>query len=171
MAVCLLYLFPLSHMFEQEDEISYLVAFQSVTDFVDRVRDKGYITPRMYNEFEERLSATGNSYDIDMQHARKRYTPVYQDPANASTFQNRIEVHDEIWYQSQIMQILFPDNALPMDQSERRYELHIGDMFEVTIKNKNPTQAGVFHSFLTQQEDSSTRIFIPYGGMVRNEDD
>lgn len=170
LAVCLLFLFPLSHTYEQEDEISYLVAFQAVTEFVDSVRDKGYITPRMYNEFEDRLSATGNSYDIQMQHARKRYTPVYQDPANPSTFQNRIEVHDEVWYQSQIMQIIFPDNSLAMDQLERRYELHTGDLFKVTIENQNATQAGVFRSFLTQQEDSSSRILIPYGGMVRNED-
>jgi len=170
--VLLLYVWPTSESFERQDDISYLTAFKAVTIFVDSVRDKGYITPIMYNDFVKQLNLTGNEFDIQLEHNHKRYNPVYIDPANQGTFQNTFNVDFEGFYTNQIMPILFPVNSVaPKTDESRKYKLSVSDYFTVKIMNKNKTNAGIIRDFLNGSSSSSnTRIYIPYGGIVTNED-
>jgi len=61
------------------DDVYEIVVLNAVTQFVDSVSDKGYITPTMYNQFTSQLALTGNTYDIQMEHLHKRYDPIYND--------------------------------------------------------------------------------------------
>jgi hypothetical protein len=170
-ACLLLFVFPLLNSYEQEDQISYNIAYKSTTTFVDAVRNKGYITPKMYNDFTESLSMTNNIFDIQLEHESKRYNPLYTDPANMATFNNGFEIYYDSTYTDQILAKLYPNNNLPITDISRRYYLQIGDQFNVTVKNKNVTKAMLIRNFLTGSSSSNpTRIFIPYGGMVQNED-
>lgn len=170
-ACALLYVYPALNSYERQEQIAYNIAYKAVTAFVDSVRNKGYITPTMYNDFNKQLAATDNMFDIRMEHDRKRYNPAYADPANASTFQSKYEVYYEGFYTERIMSTLFPDNSLPAADKSRYYYLQVGDMFTVTIKNKNMTKAALVRDFLTNGNTGDpTRIYIPYGGMVQNED-
>lgn len=170
LAVLLLYIFPITHTFEEQDDISSMVAFKAVTEFVDSVRDKGYVTPTMYRDFDRRLAATGNIFEVQMEHGHKRYTPIYEDPTNQATFKNEFIVDYDNFYQSQIMGVLFPDNMLPADHSLREYRMNIGDFFQVTVRNTNKTNAAILKDFLNNGSSARHEIYIPYGGMVRNED-
>ncbi|CAH0121175.1 hypothetical protein PAE9249_03701 [Paenibacillus sp. CECT 9249] len=169
-AVLLLYIFPISQSFDKQDDISYLIALQSVTGFVDAARDKGYVTPTMYNDLERRLAATGNAFRIEMEHLHKRYYPVYGDPADPRTFEHEFAVDYEGFYTHQIKAILFPDNTLAPDDPARRYLMNAGDFFRVSIVNTNKTNATVMRDFLNNGHTERGTIDIPYGGMVRNED-
>ena len=174
LAVLLLYIYPISESFERQDDVSYVVAFRTVTNFVDSVRNKGYITPTMYNEFHEQLHATGNTYDVQMEHYHKKYDPVYQDnlfdPTQPSTFQGDFQVNDDGFYNEQIFKVLFPDNADPKDSKTRRYRMSVGDLFKVTVVNTNRTNATVLRDILNNGNSPTEKIVIPYGGMVQNED-
>lgn len=172
LAVLLLYIWPTSEAFERQDDISYLVAFNSVTSFVDSVRNKGYITPKMYNDFTTELSLTGNLYDIEIEHKHKRYNPVYIDPANPNTFQDSFNVDYEAFYEKQILSVIFPANSTAgKTDDSRKYKLTEGDYFSVKIQNTNKTNAGRLREFLNGGfSPSNLRIYIPYGGMVTNED-
>ena len=169
LAVVLLYLYPASEALERQDDLAYLMVYKSVTSFVDAVRDKGYVSPVMYNDFFNQLAATGNTFDIQLEHDQKRYTPVYTDPADASTFQNRITTDYDGYYTPQIMGVLFPDKTDPIDSPSRVYKMEVGDFFNVTVKNTNTTGATVLRNFLTNG-DQETKIAVTYGGMIRNED-
>ena len=170
-AVLLLYIFPISAAFDHQDDVSELVVLRAVTAFVDAVRDKGYISPEMYNDFVQALNATGNTYDIQMEHGQKRYDPVYDDPLRPETFRGEYAVHYEMFYNAQILPVLFPDNAAGKDDPSRRYRLAVGDTFYVLVKNTNRTNGTILHDFLNNAGSTHVKIFIPYGGMVRNEDD
>jgi hypothetical protein len=170
-ACALLYLYPTFHTYEQQDQISYNVAYKSVTNFVDAVRNKGYITPAMYKDFTSELAVTDNIFDIRMEHHQKRYNPVYTDPGNGATFQQTYEVYYDGFYTEKIMSRLFPNNSLAVTDPNRRYDLQVGDMFTVTITNTNVTKATLVRDFLTHTSTGDPlRIYIPYGGMVVNED-
>lgn len=168
-AILLLYVFPISAAFDNQDEVSELVALREVTAFVDAVRDKGYITPTMYTEFEQALQATGNTFDIQMEHGHKRYDPVYSDPARSETFQGEYAIHYDTFYNSQILPVLFPNSTVVKDDPARRYKLQEGDTFLVTVKNTNLTNGTILHDALNNASSPSEKIFIPYGGLVRNE--
>jgi hypothetical protein len=170
MAILLLYMFPISAAFDQQDDVSELVVLRATTSFVDAVRDKGYISPVMYNDFLQAIHATGNTFDVQMEHGQKRYDPVYDDPTRPETFRNVYAVHYDTFYNAQILPVLFPDSAAGKDDPARRYRMHAGDTFYVVVQNTNRTNGTIMHDFLNNANTSHEKIFIPYGGVVRNED-
>ena len=170
-AVMLLFLYPTYQAYEQHDRIAFQVAHKAVTEFVDAVRSKGYITPSMYEDFMEALDTSGNLYDVQMQHDRKRYNPIYTDPADSGSFTGQFEVYYDSVFTEDIMKVLFPDNSLPKDDPSRIYRLKVMDYFSVTVKNTNTTKATLVREMLNGfVSGDTTRIFITYGGMVLNED-
>lgn len=170
-ACLLLYLYPVSQSYEQQDQISYNIVYKSVTTFVDSVRSKGYISPAMYNDFMNELDKSGNLYEIEMQHDQKLYNPVYDNPSDASTFQNRYEVYYDSVYTEDILSVLYPENELPVSDSERKYLLKQYDSFSVTVTNSNTTKATLVRNLLNLSDSGNkVRIYLPYGGMVLNED-
>lgn len=171
LAVLLLYLYPISDSYEKQDEISYMTANKLVVNFVDAVRNKGYVTPMMYNDLVQALNLTGNTFDIQLEHQHKRYNPIYTDPANSATFQAAFNIDYDGYYHEQIVSVLYPNNTLPLDDSSRMYKLTVGDYFGAIVKNTNRTNATLIRDFLNQSNTgNNTRIHIPYGGMVLNED-
>ncbi|PWK05007.1 hypothetical protein [Tumebacillus permanentifrigoris] len=173
LAILLLYIYPMSEGFERQDDISYMVALKSVTSFTDAVRNKGYITPQMYNDFFDELQKTGNTFEVQMMHQHKRYDPDYTDTTPSSptpTFKGTYTVNYEEFYSQQIMERLFPDNNRGLEDPTRRYLLQAGDFFKVTVVNTNKTSASLMRDFLNNGTSQTEKIVIPYGGMVLNED-
>ncbi len=76
LSILLFFVFPIYISYEKKDDISHAMASKIVHLFVDTVRNKGYVAPEMYEDLTEMLTMTGNSYDIQMTHAKKRYDPV-----------------------------------------------------------------------------------------------
>lgn len=168
LAAILLYLVPTYTSFQRQEDISQLIAQQAVVTFVDAARNKGYISPTMYHDFQNMLRSSGNDYKVEMVHSRKRYDPIYSD---SNVFQNDIQVSYDEFIEQDILKILFPENTLPDDDERRMYKMRVGDFFKVTITNINKTNATTMKEFLTGTHvgDVAT-IVIPYGGMVYNED-
>lgn len=171
LAILLLNLYPIAAAFEQQDDVSELIVLRATAAFVDAVRDKGGITPAMYNDFTASLAATGNTFDIQMEHESKKYVPVYEDPARPETFQGAYELQMDAFYNAQILPVLFPEHEARLDASSRRYRMHVGDRFTVTVRNTNRTAGTLFFDFLNHTSSPVEKMMIPYGGMVRNEMD
>lgn len=72
----LLFIFPVYLAYEKKDDISYALAMRYTQDLVDEVRNKGYITEYMYEDYRAKLKVTGNSYDIELTHEYNRYDPI-----------------------------------------------------------------------------------------------
>jgi hypothetical protein len=171
LVILLLYIAPLLHNFQQQDELSSMIVKNAVVKFVDSTRDKGFITPTMYNEFTSELAQTGYSFDVDIVHEQKVYIPIYSDPSDPSTFTGEYEVHYDNYYSPQILPVLFPENSLEDDHKDRVYKLTTGDYFKVIVKNKNRSKATILQDFLTTGNTGNPVIInIPYGGMIHNED-
>lgn len=170
LAVLLLFFVPVYQNYQKQDDLAYQTAYQAVTNFVDNVRTKGYITPQMYEDFERDLSVGSILYRVDITHEKKIYTPVYTDPTNPASFTNKYVVDYDEYYWEQINPFLF-DETSPIPKKERMYKLSAGDFFSVYVENKTKTKSTMLFDFLTGGlGGNDVVISIPYGGMVLNED-
>ena len=67
LAAILMFIFPLMSISERTDDISQLSVQTATTDFVDKVRTTGKLTLDDYDKFVQTITATGNSFDVEMQ--------------------------------------------------------------------------------------------------------
>ena len=74
--IMILFIIPVYIAFEKVDDVSYSLVLKVTQNFVDNVRDKGYISPEMYSDFVSGLYSTNNVYDINIEHVKKRYDPA-----------------------------------------------------------------------------------------------
>ncbi len=168
-AVVLLYIFPIENMLIRQDDTARIVVFNETAKFVDSVRNLGYITPLMYLQFMNVLSATGNHYEIYMEHRHGSIDPVYIDPDDTTSFQRTYNVNAEAVYSEDIFNKLFPDPSTPSDDT--KYYFTKGDYFSVSVVNKNKTAASKVQEMLYMSEMPVKRIIVNYGGMIRDEAD
>lgn len=187
LALLLLFIYPTKNEFERLDETSRIFVLTETAKFVDSVRNLGYITPNMYEDFTRRLSATNNLYEIKFEHRKKQYYPVYEDPAAGvpvpveddeidEDFDGGYEDVEPIdfvigymnYYNNTIFEVLFPDP--PIDESmDRIYRFEKGDYFTVTVYNKNKTMATKLQEMLYNTTFRPEKIIVRYGGMIKDE--
>lgn len=161
---------PVYQSYLKQDDLAEQVAYQAVTDFVDNVRTKGYITPKMVEDFETELELGSYLFKSEFFHEKKVYTPIYTDPTNPASFTGEYVVDFDEYYKAQILPHLFDeDNSTP--KNERRYEMSTGDFFKVHVENMTRTKSSMLFDLLTgANSGDGVTIVIPYGGMILNED-
>jgi len=167
LAILLLYIFPVENMLTRQDDIARVFVLNETTEFVDSVRNLGYITPLMYMQFTQNLSATGLVYDIKMEHMHCSINPVFIDPVDMTSYQNDFSTNYLTTYTDEITETLFPE--IPSPSEDRTYRLSKGDYFTVMITNKNKTIATKVQEMLIMTNLPAKCVFINYGGMVRDE--
>ena len=108
------------------------------------------ITDDVYSAFETKLGATGNTFDITLEH---RKSVVYDGVAGSgiTSVQGYLNV-----YTGEILDKLRDDGV---------YTLSKYDYFYVTVKNTNTTLATVIRSFLMGKQETF-KIGTAYGGVV-----
>ena len=156
--------------YKKLEDLAYIQVNTATVNFVDSVRQKGYISPKMYQEFEIAIH-TGSEvlYEIEMEHYQKTYNPVYTNPADKNTFTGEYTVDYEGYYKDQIADVLFNNTTLPID--ERQYKLQKDDLFSVTVTNKTKFKSTMMLNILTFGYAGEEKvIYFPYGGAVLNED-
>lgn len=144
LAVILMFVFPIMDTWERQDDISYMSAYATVVEFVDSVRNSGRITPTMYDQFLKELLATGNRYEVTLEHRKRNYA---------------INAYENI-YTNSIESVLNAGNDYDV--------MEAGDYFYVSIKNTNKTQSTLIKEVLYASTQETFKIGVPYGGMVRN---
>ena len=73
LAVILMFVFPIMDTWERQDDMSYMSVYADVVEFVDSVRNTGKITPKMYTQFLQSINATGNRYEVTLEHRKRLY--------------------------------------------------------------------------------------------------
>jgi hypothetical protein len=163
-AVLLLYIFPVENMLLRQDDITRIFVLNETAKFVDSVRNLGYITPVMYIQFNKKLAATGNHYNISMEHHRQKIDPVYEDPIDSTSFRHDYRSNYQTTYTDEILDCLFRSAT-----EDTYYYLSKGDIFSVQVVNENKTMAAKVQEMLLMSDLPVEKIIINYGGMVRDE--
>lgn len=93
LAAILMFVFPLMSISERNDDIAQLGIQTATTEFVDNVSSIGKITTEDYNSFIQSLSATGNSYDIEME-----VKVLDENPGKKTTWAVTDKIGENIYY-------------------------------------------------------------------------
>ena len=77
LAVILLFVTPVIVTSQRVDDMSQLDVETLTSNFVDEIRVAGKLTLEKYNQFIEKLTSTGNIYDVDIEIQEKNH---YKQP-------------------------------------------------------------------------------------------
>ena len=140
LAAILMFIFPMMSVAERSDDVSQLSVQTAVNEFVDNSRTTGKITIENYSKLVNKLNATGNAYEIEME------VKLLDENVGKKTAWTQSQVIGENTYYSvytsQIMDVIGQDNT--------SYKMKEGDIFSVKVKNTGKTLAqmmrGVFYS-------------------------
>lgn len=171
-AVFLLFIFPIKNELERQDETSRIFVLNKTISFVDSVRNLGYITPDMYEDYLNELALTGNLYKVELEHAKLEYLPVMEYNSSTGQYEPKLgEFHKSYinTYTDEIEECLFPDTNPP--QPGQPYKMRMGDYFTISVVNQNKTTATKLQEIIYGRYISPEKIFVTYGGMIKDESD
>ena len=128
LAAVLLIVIPLQVTSQRVDTMSKTDVDTLTSKFIDQVKVKGKITRDDYYAFQEALTSTGNTYDINME-----IKILDENPGKKTTQTARDKIGENVYYSVYTSQIedYFKDNDV--------YMLKEGDMASVTVRNTNLT--------------------------------
>ena len=156
LAAILMFVFPLMSLSERTDDISQLAVSTATTEFVDKIRTTGKITLDDYEKYIQTISATGNSFEVEMQ-----IQQLDENPGVKVTQAEMTKIGENVYfnkYTSQIEEELTKNGKMKLKE---------GDMVSVTVKNTNQTIAQLLRNFFYQiSGDDSYQIAAKHGGVV-----
>jgi len=156
LSAVLMFVFPLMTMSDRTDDISQLTVETATTEFVDKVRTTGRITPDEYAKYQQNITTTGNTYNIEME---VKILDENASKGSAQTSSDKIGENEYYSvYTSQIENVLYNDQT---------YLLKEGDIISVSVKNTNKTLAQQLKNFFyTVIGNDTYTIAASHGGIV-----
>jgi len=158
-ATILMFIFPLLSVSERTDDISQLSAQTATVEFVDKISATGKITSSDYDSFVQALSATGNTYDIELE-----AKILDENPGKKVTWASGDKIGENVYYSQFTSQIL---EKLEEQNGEGEYKLKEGDMISVNVKNTNQTLSQMLRNFFyTISGQDTYQIVAEHAKMV-----
>lgn len=157
LAAILMFIFPLMAVSERTDDISELAVQTATSEFVNNARTTGKITLDDYSAFVQTLSATGNSYDIEMEVKHKD-----ENIGKKSEWTSKSVIGENVYYSVYTTQI-----EKELDEGKGVYNMKQGDIFSVSVKNTNTTISQTLRNFFYSISGNSTATIAAQStGMV-----
>ena len=156
LAAILMFVFPLMSMSERTDDVSQLAVNTATTEFVDTIRTTGKLTLDDYDKYIQTITATGNSFQVDM-----LVQVLDENPGVKTTQAEMTKIGENLYYNLYTSQI---EDTL---QSNGRITLKEGDLVSVSVKNTNQTISQLLKNFFYQIAGNDTyQIAAQHAGMV-----
>ena len=144
LAAILMFMFPLMSVSERSDDVSQLAVQTAVNEFVDNSSTIGKITIENYNALVSTLNATGNPYEVEIEHKI-----LDENIGKKSAWTQGTVIGENVYYSVYTSQIMGEIEA----STKGTYNMKKGDILSVSVKNSGKTLAqmirGVFYSVST----------------------
>lgn len=157
LAAILMFVFPLMTLSDRSDDVSQLSVQTTTTEFVDNVKKTGKLTEENYGKFVEQISATGNTYDVELkvqildENLGKKASTVAMD-----------KIGENQYYTMYTTQVLDA-----MNNNSKALTLKEGDRISVNVKNTNTTISQQLKNFLYKVTgNDSYQISAESSGLV-----
>ncbi len=160
LAAILMFVFPLMTMSDRTDDVSQLAVETATTEFVDDVRTTGRLSMDKYSSFVETISATGNTYDVEME-----AQILDENPGKKTTQAEPNKIGENVYYTMYTSQIM--DAINPTNGQTRTLALKEGDIFSVNVRNTNTTLSQQLKNFFYSVTGNDTyTIAAEHAGIV-----
>lgn len=158
-AICvasvLLFVVPLVTLTDRNDNVVQENVKLIVEEYVSDIRNTGKITAEGFQDFENRLSATGNVYDIEMQ-----VQILDENPGKKTMQANYTKIGENVYYSEYTSQVLEKLKGGTITLKE-------GDLVYVSVTNQNSTAAQTLKSsFLSFSNAGEYVISADSSGMI-----
>ena len=128
LAAVLILVMPVMTMADRVDTVSQTDIETKTSDFVNEIKSTGKLTPEKYSKFIEELTATGNTYNVEME-----FKILDENPGKKSIQTSKDKIGENVYYSIFTTQI---ENVI---NSGKNYNLKEGDIVNVTVRNTNKT--------------------------------
>ena len=156
LAAILMFVFPLMSLSERSDDISQLAVQTATTEYVDKIKTTGKMTLDDYDKFISTLTATGNSFEVEM-----LVQQLDENPGVKTTQAEATKIGENLYYNKYTSQVEEELN------SKGRIILKEGDIVSVTVKNTNKTISQMLRNFFYMVSgNESYQISAQHGGIV-----
>ena len=164
-----LFIAPLISMSSNNDSITQSTVYDIASEFVDDVRECGYISQERYLLFISELDNTGILYDVELIHSHSSVNPVFETQTSGNggaptTTQQVVTGTSEVtdcYYTDEILRDIYSTEGI--------YRLSVGDTISITVKNRDKTIAQRIRQMVFNYVDEGHPIFVQYGGVIRDE--
>ena len=157
LAAILLFIFPLMAMSDRTDDVSQLAVQTATTEFVENIRTTGRLSNANYSQYIEKLAATGNSYDVELE-----VQVLDENPGKKAVQTETTKIGENVYYNLYTSQIL----GEYLDQN-KTLALKEGDIISATAKNTNLTIAQQLkNAFYKVTGNDTYQIAAQHAGIV-----
>lgn len=155
----LIFVVPLMTMADRFDTTSQAQVESLVSDFVDEIRSTGKITLEKYNKFLENLTATGYTFDVEME-----VRNMGENPGKKTSQTAKDKIGENVYWSEYTSQIEEQLNNSP----EKMKKLDTGTMVLVTVKNTDLTLGQQMKQFMYKIVGNDTATVVASkAGMVQ----
>ncbi len=160
LAALLMFIFPLMTMADRTDDVTQMSVKTATTEFVNKMRTTGKITPDDYNQFMQVILSTGNTYDVEIE-----VKVLDENPGKKTVQVEREKIGENEYYAvftAQVLNVIAPETGTP-----QTYPLKEGDIISVKVKNISLTLAQQLKNFFyTVIGNNTYTIAAEDGGIV-----
>lgn len=156
---------PLVTLTDRVDNVTQESTKLIVDEFVTEIKNTGKLSRTAYQNFENRLAATGNTYDIEIE-----IHHLDENPGKKTAQANYTKIGENVYYIEYTTQVL-KQIGIKVDNEDTKNEdvmlLKEGDMVYVSVKNENSTAAQTLKSSLFNYSNAEEYAISASGsGMV-----
>lgn len=152
----LMFVFPLMTIAERTDDISELAVQTATTEYVESIKKTGKITLDNYDQYLSTITATGNSFEVEM-----LVQQLDENPGMKTTQAETTKIGENLYYNKYTSQI---EDEL---NTKGRITLKEGDIVSVTVRNTNKTIAQILRNFFYMVSgNDSYQIAGQHSGVV-----
>lgn len=161
-AAILLFIVPLVTLTNRNDNVTQENVKLIVEEFVTEIKNTGKLTRTAYQNFENRLAATGNTYDIEIE-----IHSLDENPGKKTAQANYTKIGENVYYTEYTTQVLNKIGLGTNPYSDDTMILKEGDMVYVSVKNANSTAAQTLKSSLFNYSNAGEYVIsASSSGMV-----
>ena len=161
----MLFIVPLVTLSDRGDNVAQENIELIVEEFVTEVKNTGRLTRSQYQDFQNDLDATGNSYDIEIE-----IQVLDENPGKKTAQSNYTKIGENVYYSEYTTQVLDKIGIQTTSQAPKDQNTIIlkeGDIITVNVKNSNSTAAQTLKSsFLGVSNSDAYAISASASGMI-----
>lgn len=145
-AVVIMFAAPIMAIATQNDDITQTSVQSIINNFVNTVAKEGKITQNSYDTLIQKLYATGNAYDVELEVQIISDNPpkhvMNQESAKEISIQEPITIGESLYYST------FTKDIVKKLEDDKIYKLTKGSRVIVRVKNINQTMGTTIKNFL-----------------------
>ncbi|WP_167957381.1 hypothetical protein [Anaerosporobacter faecicola] len=169
-AVLLLFLCPIQYVAQKQDLLMQQHITMQTTYFVDSIRNLGYVTRQMYEEYQKNIQMGAQRYEIEITQYHLQYVlnngeMLEEDEWEEVPYSQQMSTFMKqyhCFYTEDLLTVLY-------ETEEKFYPFHQGDYITVKVKEKTKSLAQRMQEMVLGTNPLQEQYVAIYGGMIRDE--